>query len=490
MPTEWQAFMQPLALLAYLIMQFGIAWIASRTIKVEADYFLAGRKLGVFAVAMSVFATWFGAESVMGSSGAVAAEGLAGGRADPIGYTLCLLAMATFIAYKMREAGVVTFVDFFRERFGETANWLAALLTIPTSVVWASAQLLAMGTIIADVTGLDFQFGLALGAMVVIIYTTVGGLLGDVITDIVQGMILIVSLAILLIVVLVSHQFPFGNIRPDQLSIIGVGEDGAPQSLLATADAWMVPILGSLVAQEAISRFLGARSPSVARIGCYCAAGLYLVIGSVPVILGLLGTAIGFQASDQDAFLPELARQYLDPVMYVVLMGAIVSAILSTVDTTLLAVSAIATRNIAERILPDLTEPQKVRLGRTLTATAGVVALIIAATGESIKGLVEIASSFGSAGILVALLFGLHTRFGDQRAAVAALVTGGLLSFFKDGVVATVSSWFIGEEAASGLPWYFQEIEGGFVFSVLGAFIAYVSVALLTARRRETIAAS
>jgi len=58
------------ALVIYLILQFGIAWVASRTIKVEADYFLAGRKLGVFAIAMSVFATWFGAESVMGSSGA------------------------------------------------------------------------------------------------------------------------------------------------------------------------------------------------------------------------------------------------------------------------------------------------------------------------------------------------------------------------------------------------------------------------------------
>ncbi len=102
------------ALVGYLILQFGIAFIASRTIKVEADYFVAGRKLGVYAVAMSVFATWFGAESVMGSSGAVAAEGLAGGRADPFGYTLCLLAMATFIAFKMREAGVITFVDFFR----------------------------------------------------------------------------------------------------------------------------------------------------------------------------------------------------------------------------------------------------------------------------------------------------------------------------------------------------------------------------------------
>jgi SSS family transporter len=472
------------ALVVYLILQFGIAWVASRTIKVEADYFLAGRKLGVFAVAMSVFATWFGAESVMGSSGAVAAEGLAGGRADPFGYTICLLAMATFIAFKMREAGVVTFVDFFRERFGTRANWIAAMLTIPTSVIWASAQLLAMGQIVAEMTGLDTNVALMIGATVIILYTTVGGLLGDVITDIVQGSILIVSLLILLIVILVSHQFPLSAIRPEQLTFIGVGEDGQPQSMLATLDAWMVPILGSLVAQEAISRFLGARTPSVARIGCYWAAGIYLVIGSVPVLLGLLGTAVGFEATDPNRFLPQLASQYLDPIMYVVLMGAIVSAILSTVDTTLLAVSAIATRNIVERVVPDLSEKSRVRVGRLLTATAGVVAFFIAATGDSIKGLVEIASSFGSSGILIALLFGLHSRFGDERAAVAALLTGGTISILGDGVPATVAGWFIGADAAAGLPNWMQGFEGGFISSVIGALIAYVGVAMLVKPQR------
>lgn len=484
-------WMLTVALVGYLVVQFGIAYVASRTIKVEADYFVAGRRLGVFAVAMSVFATWFGAETVMGSSGAVAAEGLAGGRADPFGYTLCLLAMATFIAYKMREAGVITFVDFFRERFGSTANWLAAMLTIPTSIIWASAQLLAMGQIVAEITGFDTSVGLMIGATVIIVYTTVGGLLGDVITDIVQGSILIVSLVILLAVVLLSHQFPISAIRPEQLSFIGTGDDGQPQGILATLDAWMVPILGSLVAQEAISRFLGARTPSVARMGCYWAAGIYLVMGSVPVLLGLLGTAVGFQATDQDSFLPQLASRYLDPIMYVVLMGAIVSAILSTVDTTLLAVSAIATRNIVERVAPNLSERTRVTVGRAMTASAGFVALAFAASGENIKGLVEIASSFGSSGILVALLFGLHTKFGDERAAVAALVTGGAISVLGDGVPATVAGWFVGADAAGSLPAWMQGFEGGYVFSVIGALVAYVGAAALAKPRNplETSAA-
>lgn len=478
------------ALAAYLVLQFVIAWIASRSIKVEEDYFVAGRRLGVVAVAMSVFATWFGAESVMGASGAIASEGLAGGRADPFGYTICLIGMAMLLAFKLREAGVLTFVDFFKQRFGPVSEKIAAVLTIPTSVIWASAQLLAMGEIVATVSGLPTGAGLLIGAAIIIGYTTIGGLLGDVITDIVQGGVLIAGLMLLLIIVLVSGDFDFAKITPEQLSLSGFDEEGNPESLLSTLDTWMIPILGSLVAQEAISRFLGATSPSVARQGCFIAAGLYLVIGSIPAVLGLLGAANGFEYESQDAYLPELAQAYLDPVLYVVLMGALVSAILSTVDTTLLAISAIATRNLVEPFAPGIPERGKVALGRVMTAFSGVVALGVAASGDTIKGLVEVASSFGSAGIVVALLFGLHTRFGNQASAIAAMVTGAVMSFFGNGVVSWVLALFLGEEVYETLPWYYQELEGGFVYAVIGSLVAYVAVAMLTAPKQPVDAAA
>ncbi len=478
------------ALAAYLVLQFVIAWMASRTIKVEDDYFVAGRRLGVFAVAMSVFATWFGAESVMGASGAIASEGLAGGRADPFGYTICLIGMATLLAFKLREAGVLTFVDFFKQRFGAIAERLAAVLTIPTSVFWASAQLLAMGEIVGSITGLPTGAGLLIGTAIIIGYTTIGGLLGDVITDIVQGGVLIFGLVLLLIVVLASGSFDFAKITPEQLSLSGYDDDGNPQSLLATLDTWVIPILGSLVAQEAISRFLGATSPSAARQGCFIAAGLYLVIGSIPAILGLLGAANGFEASDQDRYLPELAEAYLDPVLFVILMGALVSAILSTVDTTLLAISAIATRNLVEPYAPGIPERGKVVLGRVLTALAGLIALVIAYFGDNIKDLVDIASSFGSAGIVVALLFGLHTKLGNQASAVTAMGVGAGISFVGSGSVATVVGLLLGAEVAEGLPPMLQEWEGGFVFAILGALIAYIAVAMLTAPERRAEAAA
>ena len=477
-------------LAAYLLLQFFIAWWASRSIRVEDDYFVAGRRLGVAAVSMSVFATWFGAESVMGSSGAIATEGLAGGRADPFGYTICLIAMALLLAFKLRAAGVLTFVDFFRERFGMVAQSVAAILTIPTSVIWASAQLLAMAEIVASVTGWPPGAGLLIGATIIIGYTTIGGLLGDVITDVIQGCVLIGGLIILLLVVLTSGDFSFGAITPEQLSLSGYDENGETQSFLVTLDTWMIPILGSLVAQEAISRFLGATSPSVARMGCFIASGLYLVIGSIPALLGLLGAANGFAFESQDAFLPELAATYLNPILYIILMGALVSAILSTVDTTLLAISAIATRNLVEPFAPGISDKGKVALGRILTAFSGVVALGVAASGETIKGLVEIASSFGSSGIVVALLFGLHTRFGREAAALAALVSGAALSILANGTVAWFLSLFLGEGVYDTLPWYLVEVEGGYVFSVVAALVAYVIVAAFETKKPQTVSAA
>lgn len=469
------------ALAAYILLQFAIAIWASRFVRSEADYFVAGRRLGLLMVGVSVFATWFGAETVMGASGAIAEEGLAGGRADPFGYTICLIGMALFLAYKLRQAGVMTFPDFMQQRFGERAELTAALLTLPTSIIWASAQLLAMGQILSETASIPLSAALFGGAVLIIAYTTIGGLLGDALTDMVQGAVMMIGLVILLITVLASGDFAFSEISSEQLRWSTTGEDGEPESWLATLDTWIVPIIGSLVAQEAISRFLGAKSASIARRGCFLAAGLYLVFGSIPLMIGLLGHAAGFEAASTDSYLPELARQYLSPVMYVILMGALISAILSTVDTTLLAVSAIVSRNVVDRIANGMAETRKLMFGRSITLIAGLLAYAIAASGETIKGLVEIASSFGSAGIVVALLFGLHTGFGKERAALAAMGAGALLSFIGYGVPA----WFVGlfdETAAAAMPAWLQGFEGSFLTSVLVALGAYVGMAELEKR--------
>ena len=134
--SSWLIF----AICAYVFVQLLIAWMASRFINTETDYLLAGRNLGVGLASFSLFATCFGAETVIGSAGAVAGQGLSGGRTDPFGYALCLLFMASLLAAQMRARNYVTLGDFFRERFGKAAEKLAAVAMIPTSLIWAATK--------------------------------------------------------------------------------------------------------------------------------------------------------------------------------------------------------------------------------------------------------------------------------------------------------------------------------------------------------------
>ena len=121
------------AVLGYVVLQLIVgAWV-SRNIATESDYLLAGRGLGPAMATMSLFATWFGAETCLGAAGAVYVGGLGGGRADPFGYTGCLLLMGLVFAVALRRTGAVTLGDVFRERFSPWVERLVVLMTVPVA---------------------------------------------------------------------------------------------------------------------------------------------------------------------------------------------------------------------------------------------------------------------------------------------------------------------------------------------------------------------
>lgn len=443
------------ALIFYVVLQLAIAVWASRKIAGDVDYLVAGRRLGMFAVGISVFATWFGGETVMGASATIAAEGIAGGRAEPFGYAICLVLAALAVAGALRAKGYITLADFFRDRFGGRAEVAAACVSIPTSVIWAAAQLLALAALLATVAGLPVDITLMAVTGLVILYTLLGGLLASVVTDVLQGAIVLVGLVILLFA-LVDHAggpaAALASVQPEQLILIAPGE-----SWLERLDAFAIPILGSIVAQELISRFLGSKTAKIAVRGGLLAGGLYLAVGFFPLAFGLIGAGTGFDASAGDLFLPNLAAELLPTALFVVFAGALFSAVLSTVDSALLAVSALTTENLYSRVRTKAGPHEKLVAARVLTVVAGVCAYIVATRGETIYGLVELASSLGSAGLLVSLLIGLHTRFGNEWSALAALASGLIAIWLGD--------------------WVF-EIPGAFLFSILAALTGYVLVGL------------
>jgi solute:Na+ symporter, SSS family len=410
---------------AYLLIQIGIGYWVSKKVKNASDFFLAGKKLGLPLVSVSLVATWFGAETCIGSAGAVYAHGLSGSRADPFGYSLCLLLMGLFVAAPMWKGNYITIGDMFAQRFGWSAEKLTVLILIPGSLIWGGAQIRAFGQIISSTTDLSVDITILMCTIFIVFYTFLGGLLGDMITDFVQGILVFSGLLILLGVVLYSSDFSlaqwWSTVPSERLSFMATNE--SPWQRL---DRWAIPILGSLITQELISRTLSSRSVKVAQNASYAACGMYLVAGSIPVLLGLFGPALMPNINDHEQFLPQLAQMYLPKALYVIFIGALISALLSTIDSILLSVSAMASQNVFSRFLKDGGKRKELIAARLLVVAAAVIAYVIAISSTGIYALVEVASSFGTAGLLVVALVGLWTKWGGAWAANMSLLVGAI----------------------------------------------------------------
>lgn len=418
--------MKGLLVFVYVLIQIFIGLYLSRRIKSEDDFLVGGRRVSLFLVAFSLFATWFGAETCLGSSGAVYEQGLSGSRADPFGFSLCLFLMGLLLARKLREGNYLTLADYIRTRYGTLSEKLVVWVMIPSSIIWGAAQLRAFGQILSVSTSLPLNMMICLSALLVIFYTVLGGLLGDIYTDLIQGIIVVGSLLTLLVITISRTPELSGiiaNMPANRWQILGVGE-----TLWERLDRWAVPVLGSLVVQEAISRFLAARSPREAVRACYLAGGIYFFTGAIPLFLGFIGPWVLPGLAERENFLVMLSHKNLPGFLSIIFLGALISAILSTVDSILLACSALLSHNFLLPLLKVKKEKSRLLITRLAVIGTGLIALSIALAGNRIYDLVLLAASFGTAGALVITLFGLYSKFNSSRAANITLLAGLILT--------------------------------------------------------------
>ena len=408
------------SILAYVALQVVFGFVVSRRVNTESDYLVAGRSLGLGLSVFTVFATWFGAETCIGATAQAYGSGLAGVTADPFGYAACLVLMGALFAIPLWRRKLATLADLFRERFGTQAERLVVLLLVPTSVMWAGAQIRAFGQILGATSELALTTTISIAALVVIVYTAMGGMLADAVSDLVQGVVLLIGLLTLFVMMSTSGD----------LSRAFSGEHAAlawhapSASFLDRAEAWAVPVLGSLVAQELVSRVVAARSPEVARKGTLIAAGLYLAIGIIPVIVGLVAARLTPGIGEPEQVLVLSAARYFPEVARIIFLGALVSAILSTVDSALLAAGSLTAHNLVLPLFKIRDERRKLFANRAAVSFFGVVAYLLALSSEGVYGLVEEASALGTAGVFVCLVFGVFSTFGRARAALSALLLG------------------------------------------------------------------
>ena len=416
------------AVVVNVVLLFGLAlWVRGR-IATSEDYLVAGRQLGVPLAAATLFATWFGAGTLLVATDEVRAEGLRAAALDPIGAGCCLLLAGAFFAVPLWRMKLITLVDFYRVRFGPRAETLAALLMVPGYFGWIAAQFVALALLLELLFGIDPALGLVIVATVGTGYTLIGGMWSVVATDALQAALLVIGLVVIAAAALLAlgnGDVTAGWLRlleetpPDRLALV-------PHENVESVLGWLAVLaagaLGNLPGQDLMQRIFASRSATTARRACLLAGLAYLVLGAIPVGLGL--TAALLAPNDERAILPILAGLLLHPLGATVFVLAIMSAVLSTIDSAILAPAGVIAENLLRRLPPRRVS--RLGLDRICVLGVSLASLAVAYLGEDAWTLLETAYEVGLVSLLVPLVMGLASSRGREPAALAAMTVGTL----------------------------------------------------------------
>jgi solute:Na+ symporter, SSS family len=180
----------------YLIISVAIGLYAARMVHNSADYANAGRSLPLYIVIATVFATWFGSETVLGIPAKFASEGLRGVVEDPFGASLCLIFVGLFLARKLYRLNLLTIGDYYRFRYNKVVEVIVSLCIVISYLGWVSAQITALGLVfnILSQGAISMPMGMVMGATIVLMYTLFGGMWSVALTDFFQMTIIVIGL--------------------------------------------------------------------------------------------------------------------------------------------------------------------------------------------------------------------------------------------------------------------------------------------------------
>jgi len=460
----------------YVVAMFAIALWAKGRIHSAEDYLVAGRRLPLSLAWATLFATWFGAGTLLTATDEVRAEGLRAAALDPIGAGLCLVVAGLFYARRLWELKILTLPDFFGRRFDTRAEIIASLVMVPGYFGWIAAQFVALASVLELYWGIPLGTGILLVAAVGTGYTLIGGMWSVTLTDAVQLVVLLLGLLVLALSAFTELGDGAGALAgftrlldstpPERLALVPTGD---LTELVGWVSLLAIGMLGNLPGQDLAQRVFASKSARVAVQACLLAGVLYVLFGLVPVLSGLAADLLTGAAGQGSASLAVLASLLLSPWMGILFVLALTSAVLSTIDSAILAPGSVLANNIFRRLWPRASALALSRWGVLVVAAAS---LGVAYLGESAYSLLETAYASGLVGLFVPLTLGLFTRRGGAPAALASMATGtfvwamhlalGWESFGGDllgdvylpqELVATLLSWAAYELAARRWPY-------------------------------------
>ena len=432
--------MLKIALGIYVVFLLGVSVAATRRVKNEADYLIAGRRLPLFLAWGTLMATWFGAATMFAAAEAAREEGLLGVVLDPFACSATLVFAGLFFARKLWRMNLFTMADFYRQIYGPAAELTGGLIQVPSYFAWIALQYSALAGLLELYFGIPLTAGIVLVAGVTLTYTMIGGMWSVTLTDSLQILIAIAGLVVLTTATLADPALGDGDPlrglsvllakmnaeHPDHLRLwpsAAAAESSTAYlaAVLGVLAAWATGLFGNIPGQDLQQRVFAAKDETTASRACLLAGGLYLCFGSLPLLLGFASLVTHPGGTlDPVAF---LANEHLSTGMLVIFVIAVVSMIVSTATSAVLAPATILGHNLLAR-LPLFTNGRGLLRDRLSVVLVSFGGIGLALLGESLMGLLDIALSIQLSALFVPVVCGLYGQPRNQACCVLAMLGG------------------------------------------------------------------
>lgn len=413
----------------YMLLMIPIGVYAAKKVKTSEDFVLAGRHLPFFIVLGTTFATWFGSESVLGTASQMAESGLSGVVEDPFGFSLCLIIIGIFFAKPFYKLKFLTLGDLFEAHYGKLVASILSIVIIISYFGWIAAQFVALGIILNLLMGIPIVWGILISVIIVLIYTYIGGMWSVALTDTLQMGVIIVALILVTIEVLLKAGGLTHVLAQTPDSFFTFFPNGAdPREKLSFLAALSIAMFGSIPQQDVYQRVMSAKNAKTAMLASISAGVLYLLMVSMPLLLGLAARLQypELLSGDTQFMLPTLILEHTSIFTQILFFGALISAIMSTASATLLAPATLFGENVVRPMMHNLSDKNKLQLIRSSILLIAIGASALALSQGKIYELVVGAYSISLVSAFIPLVFALFVKSANKLGAILAAFGGFL----------------------------------------------------------------
>ena len=446
-------------MILYLVAMLGVGFKFSKKNETVGDFYLGGRKLGPLVTAMSAEASDMSSWLLMGLPGVAYLTGIASA-----GWTAIGLAIGTYmnwliVAKRIRRYSAVagnsiTIPDFFSNRYHDKKRvlmFIAAVVIILFFIPYTASGFAACGKLFASLFGLDYHVAMILSAIVIVGYTTLGGLLAASTTDFIQSIVMTVALLIVLgfgvhvaggfDAVMENASGLAGYLSMTQVHNVATG--GADSYGLITIVSTLAWGLGYFGMPHILLRFMAIEDDSKLKISRRVASIWVVISMAVAVLIGIIGlgmTNVGavpaLEGTQSETIIVKIAQLLsqnglLAALFAGVILSGILASTMSTADSQLLAASSSVSQNIITGFFKvKMSEKKLMMIARGCLLAISVVAVVLAwDSNSSVFGIVSFAWAGFGASFGPVVLFALFWRRSNMYGALAGMISGGAMVF-------------------------------------------------------------